>query len=86
MTVHDLIEKLRAFPQDAKVIVDGYESDMTEPAAATPTKRTVHRNEKEEGGVCGEFEECTGRPEVAESWCYHCEQGRPKIVAVVIER
>lgn len=32
MTVGGLIEKLKAMPQDMRVVVDGYEGDYDEPA------------------------------------------------------
>lgn len=31
MTVAELIDKLRAMPQDMRVVVDGYEGDVDEP-------------------------------------------------------
>jgi hypothetical protein len=79
MRVDELMEKLRTLPQDAIVLVSA-ESDLTEPADNAPAVRMVHRNRGEKGDPCGEFEEHT------EGYCFHCDEGRPTIQAVAIER
>lgn len=92
MTVSELIEKLKLLPQDARVIVSGYEGGLTELDPVSPKLALVHLN-VEQSDYCGEHERCDQEeyyfkniptPEWLE--CYKCENKSDRTEVVVIER
>ena len=99
MTVAELIEKLKQLPQDACVLVDGYEQDRTEPDPRSPRKRLVHLNcHDPKPDYCGEHVDCEAweyrqKKEPIPEWaCYECQDNlekgidKPPVWVVLIER
>jgi hypothetical protein len=80
MTVSELIKKLRMLPPSALVLVSGYESGLTILDAKSPRRLTVHDNGRGPGDYSGEYEEHE------KGYCYGCEEKRPIVRVVVIER
>ena len=88
ITVAGLIAALGRFPQDARVLVSGYEEDLDSPSAKAPRLALVHLG----GGFgcyMGDHKECEVesflgmKPEDA---CTGCEKKIPVSVVVLIER
>lgn len=97
MTVSELIESLKKLPQDARVLVNGYEGDFTEIDKKSPRMRLVHLN-SQESSYCGEHVDCDAwsyrlkNQEIPEWSCYVCNNNienkveKPPVWVVLIER
>lgn len=89
MTVAELVEKLRALPQDLPVLVDGYEGGLQDPEAPRLTR--VHLGANEPVSYDGPHEECErDNPDKKNPDCWYCDERKPPVSerreAVVIER
>lgn len=89
MIVSQLIEKLRRLPQDARVVVTGYEGGCTEPNPESPSVVLMHVNYRE-SGYTGEHEICD-TPEyprsAPENYCYCCKNDdKTRQTVVLIDR
>lgn len=83
MTVAELIAKLKELPSDYRVLVSGYESDLTEMDVASPHVRLIHLN-YDEGGYCGEHKQCQIEEYGPGAECWYCENSKDKPVKVVL--
>ena len=99
MIVSELIEKLKQMPQDARVLVDGYEQDWTEPDSRAPRQRLIHLDYYQpKPDYCGEHVDCggwkyRGKNQLVPEWaCWPCLQNvenkidKPPVWVVLIER
>lgn len=90
MTVAELVEKLRKMPQDARVLVSGYESGLNDPCEKSPRATQVHIGSDAGTSYSGDHEECE-KMERPGLWknedCWNCtERHLPTDLVVVIER
>lgn len=98
MIISELIEKLKQLPQDARVLVNGYEGDYDDVDKKSPRMRLVHLDYQLDSDYCGDHVNCSAwsyrvkNQEIPEWACYPCSNdlenktNKPPVWVVLIER